>query len=178
MVMWPVSFALTSPLLCSTESSSLSLSFPPSLHPFLHLHSPDKTELFFLSCVSEHSPFSSSQHFSPNQRNMFSSFLSHPSFPLICLFFLSVSFPPQLLYPSCFQQSATSVCSASVSFHPSFVLVLSVVGRCVLLLCFLADTLFLFILPNFSELKEDVLFHPIDITVFSLWFFQFLFLGI
>lgn len=156
----------------------ISLSFPPSLHPFLHLHSPDKTEFFFLSCVSEHSPFSSSQHFSPNQRNMFSSFLSHPSFPLICLFFLSVSFPPQLLYPSCFQQSATSVCSASVSFHPSFVLVLSVVGGCVLLLCFLADTLFLFILPNFSELKEDVLFHPIDITVFSLWFFQFLFLGI
>ena len=37
--------------------------------------------------------------------------------------------------------------------------------------------LFLFILPHFSELKQDVLFHPIDITVFSLWFFQFLFLG-
>lgn len=67
--------------LCSDFPSSpfhriISLSFPPSLHPFLHLHSPDKTEFFFLSCVSEHSPFSSSQHFSPNQRNMFSSFLS------------------------------------------------------------------------------------------------------
>lgn len=100
VVMWPVSSAPTASLLCSTKSpSSLSLILLLSIL-LLHLLSPDKTEFFFLSLVSKHSLFS----FSPNKRNIFSSFLSHPSFPLIHLFFLSVSFPPQLFYPSCFPE--------------------------------------------------------------------------